>query len=876
MHSQPTKSLWRLCFVVAGISAVGASDVPIQANEPNSSTRIALTIELGPDRGQNPGSLFEINDANGRVVAGAGFSGSYNTQPRSDREQLQLFVRGPERQDSWQIERMPAVDSPSRGFYPFSLGEELYLLSRGGPDSRIRRWDRASRQWIVDAELPPYVERVAGKRLWVTPQAVIHDGRILRSLADKPERFGEHYYAGGNLILREYSASSQPVVNRLVVCPWQPEVEATIEARPEWTYDLTIPTEFVYAFGQWHNHVIVATNVGRVLRFDGEGWQVLREHVPNVSYQIYAALNYYDRLLLGHYPTGEIYEYAGSELKLRKGWPPAIPGVSSNAREAQSLAIYGGDLHVGVWPWGEVWRYDGDRSTWKFSQRMFTHPAPNDKLIHPYEAETKSVEKIANLWGQRVTGLLPIGTDLVITTSSKTGAPWEPRFDFLSAEQQADYGATYRATLPGNLAVATTWKTGPTRFEFAVTADALEIRQDAMRLGTLPLTADLLEVLRAGRITWGKGVFGPFAGRIVERSSSLAAEGLPRPFLGAYFHPDRFLPRDSDQATQEKTLRENVVRYKSSGLNVIMPYFTGSSGQAYYASDILKERVYTASDPMSILMREARAHGLQVHAVVCIAVCGNEKPAGILLEHPEWGCRHPDGSPLGYISPAHPDARAWIVTVLREIVARYQPDGIVLDYIRYHNRPLRLDPAAEERFQKSLPPDRTPAEEQQLLQAFKEADLTELVRQISTGVRTEHPGTKVSIYGWGPHVAKNHQIAQVWPTWVERGYLDMVNISGYYHHDKYGEKYLKLFEQRMLESLELNRRQPRPVPITFALGVNTSHGKVRSADDIRRYLEVAGRLKMAGVAFFPWNNLAPYLDELDKTGEIPAFPAAGE
>src|SRR6185295_20197527 len=106
------------------------------------------------------------------------------------------------------------------------------------------------------------------------------------------------------------------------------------------------------------------------------------------------------------------------------------------------------------------------------------------------------------------------------------------------------------------------------------------------------------------------------------------------------------------------------------------------------------------------------------------------------------------------------------------------------------------------------------------------AELTELVRLISAGVRAERHSTKVSIYSWGPHVTRNHQIAQVWPIWVERGYLDMVNISGYYHHDKYGEKYLKLFEQRMTDSLELNRRQTNPVPISFALGVNTSHGKV--------------------------------------------------
>src|SRR5262249_28059451 len=141
----------------------------------------------------------------------------------------------------------------------------------------------------------------------------------------------------------------------------------------------------------------------------------------------------------------------------------------------------------------------------------------------------------------------------------------------------SDYGATYRVTLPGNLVVPTAWKPGSTRFEFEMTADTLEIRQDGNRLGTLSLTADLRDCLRQGQIDWGRGVFGTFTGQIVERTSSLASTGLPRPFLGAYFHPDRFLARDSDQAAQEISLHDNLARYKASGLNVIMPYFTGSS-----------------------------------------------------------------------------------------------------------------------------------------------------------------------------------------------------------------------------------------------------------------------------------------------------------
>ena len=239
--------------------------------------------------------------------------------------------------------------------------------------------------------------------------------------------------------------------NTFAVYSWSPDEGTDPQRMEQLTLKLPQPREFAYAFGQWHDHILAITNMGGVYRLRPSGWDVLRVPDPGVSYQIYSALNYRDKLLLGHYPTGEIYEYAGDKLILKKGWPPVMPGVSHNAREAQTLAIYNGELYVGVWPWAEVWRYDG--SDWHFVQRMFSHPLLTDAVAHPYEAETKQVDSVYNLWGQRVTGLVPYKGSLIITTSSKGGAPWEPKFAFLTHEQQRDYGAIYRATLPGQLSV---------------------------------------------------------------------------------------------------------------------------------------------------------------------------------------------------------------------------------------------------------------------------------------------------------------------------------------------------------------------------------------------------------------------------------------
>ena len=62
--------------------------------------------------------------------------------------------------------------------------------------------------------------------------------------------------------------------------------------------------------------------------------------MPGVSYQIYSALTYDDRLLLGHYPTGEIYEYAGGDLKLLDvGINTSFSNESANAISADNNTL---------------------------------------------------------------------------------------------------------------------------------------------------------------------------------------------------------------------------------------------------------------------------------------------------------------------------------------------------------------------------------------------------------------------------------------------------------------------------------------------------------------------------------------------------------
>jgi hypothetical protein len=149
-------------------------------------------------------------------------------------------------------------------------------------------------------------------------------------------------------------------------------------------------------------------------------------------------------------------------------------------------------------------------------QRMFDHPVPFDEIVHPYDVENRD-HAVRNLWGQRVTSLVPTGTDLFIATSAKSPFEWDAKaFPFLAPDKWKSYGKVYRTTMPGHLAAPTRWTDGPTTIEFTIRGPELAVHQDGKPLARTTLIGPMAE--EVGRmkalenVTWGDGIYGRFGG----------------------------------------------------------------------------------------------------------------------------------------------------------------------------------------------------------------------------------------------------------------------------------------------------------------------------------------------------------------------------
>lgn len=448
------------------------------------------------DSGQDLGSLFQILDPSGNVIAGAGFLGAYNTAARSDRRTLSVFLRDPYSSPGYEFERLPRP-SDQIGAIAYVYDGRLFSFS---PQDNIQRYWDEDRGWI-EVEPRAVPTTVEGGYLTAVDGIVFYNDDPILDLRGQGLFVSTKFFFGnGTLAVHLYNATGS--FNELRAYQWTPGSAVNPSAYR------SLPLnggEFVYTWGQLNNEILVGTNLGGFHVEGGSGWRTVRAP-DGSSFQLYSSLNHRDSVLLGHYPSGRLYEYDGSELRLLEDAPPIPSNVSSLNREAQTLAVYGGEVLVGVWPWGEVWRQNADTGQWSLIGRMFTHPDPSTEIEHPYEDLAGT-----NDWGQRINSMVPLDGSLYITTSAKGEVPYTGQ-SFLADGKWEEYGAVIRASLPGQIDVPVDWiDDGTLDLTIGIGETTLTVYSGDRVLGEVEIPPHLRQLfLRSGtyKVAWADGVYG--------------------------------------------------------------------------------------------------------------------------------------------------------------------------------------------------------------------------------------------------------------------------------------------------------------------------------------------------------------------------------
>jgi uncharacterized lipoprotein YddW (UPF0748 family) len=271
-----------------------------------------------------------------------------------------------------------------------------------------------------------------------------------------------------------------------------------------------------------------------------------------------------------------------------------------------------------------------------------------------------------------------------------------------------------------------------------------------------------------------------------------------------------------------------------NGFNTLLVQVRGR-GDAYFnhgieprAADL--QRQPATFDPLATVLAAAHAAGLSVHAWVNINLVSSavdlpSAPTHVIRRHPEWLMiprdlapelskikeQHPGyvtklarwtrAQPGGfeglYVSPIVPGALEHVTAVVRDLVTRYNVDGVHFDYARYPSERYDYSRRAIREFRLAVRPTLSAAARRTIdareptnplaypealgeqWKAFRIARMTQVMARLRATIKAVRPAATITV-AVAPNIeeARDHRL-QDWSAWLQSGLVDGVCPMAY-------------------------------------------------------------------------------------------------
>jgi uncharacterized lipoprotein YddW (UPF0748 family) len=233
---------------------------------------------------------------------------------------------------------------------------------------------------------------------------------------------------------------------------------------------------------------------------------------------------------------------------------------------------------------------------------------------------------------------------------------------------------------------------------------------------------------------------------------------------------------------------QTIGHLKNNGFNAIVVNMV-LAGSAFYPSAVLPpaDDVRTRGDQLAECLAACRKHGVELHVwKTCFNLQGARKEFVDRMRREGRLQADRAGREVPWLSPSHPANFQLERDAMLEVVRRYAVDGIHFDYIRYPDSQADYSRDAQQRFEqaagvrvKRWPDDVVSGPHAAAFGEWRRAQITRLVREVSTEARKIRPGTKVSAAVFPDYKSCRESVAQDWAAWVQSGYLDFVCPMNY-------------------------------------------------------------------------------------------------
>lgn len=320
---------------------------------------------------------------------------------------------------------------------------------------------------------------------------------------------------------------------------------------------------------------------------------------------------------------------------------------------------------------------------------------------------------------------------------------------------------------------------------------------------------------------------------------------------------------------QKAELIEILDKLYEANFNTIL-FQARTRGDVFYDSAIEPyNAVLTGStgkkpgyDPLAFAIEECHKRGMECHAWVIAIPLGGRKHVNSLGRNTVTKKQPPicvSYRNSWYLNPGHPETKAYLMKLSKEIVNNYDVDGIHFDYLRYPEAARNFpDAATYRKYGKGRE-----------ISQWRRDNITEIVRHLYKGVKELKPWVKVSTSPVGKYADTSRFTSRSWNAyhtvfqdvqgWLGEGIQDQLYPMMYFRGNNFYPFALDWQEQS-------NGRHIVP-----GLGIyflDPSEGNW-TKDEVERQINFIRSHKLAGQAYyrtqFLMNNTQGLYDDLNES-----------
>ena len=246
---------------------------------------------------------------------------------------------------------------------------------------------------------------------------------------------------------------------------------------------------------------------------------------------------------------------------------------------------------------------------------------------------------------------------------------------------------------------------------------------------------------------------------------------------------------------QQAELIEILDKLKAANFNTVL-FQTRTRGDVLYRSDIEPfNSILTGQtggdpgyDPLTFAVAECHKRGMECHAWMVAIPLGNRKHVAALGNKSVTKRKSDICVPYKrefFLNPGHPQTKEYLMSLVREVVERYDVDGVHFDYLRYPEYAPRFPDTYDFR---KLGKGRS-------LNEFRRDNITEIVRYLYKGVKALKPWVKVSTCPVGKYGDTSRYSSRGWNSfgsvfqdaqgWLAEGIQDQLYPMMYFRGNQF-------------------------------------------------------------------------------------------